>query len=189
MKLIFAQGNPGPSYANSRHNVGFMSLDYIQKQHNLPEFQHKTKFQALISEHPQEGSGEKIILAKPTTFYNETGQSVRALSDFYRIAPEDVLVIHDELALQFGTVRIRNTGSDAGNKGIRSIIAHLGSDFWRIRIGINNELAEKIDSADFVLSQFTKTEKEKLSSELLPTIEVLYQRFLDNNLEATSQFL
>lgn len=184
MKLILAQGNPGPEYASSRHNVGFMALDFICEQRKLPAFQQKTKFQAYISEFSYEG--EKVILAKPTTFYNLTGQSARAIADFYRIAPENILIIHDELALDFGTIRVRGAGSDAGNKGIRSLISHIGPDFWRIRAGIHNDLAGRMDSADFVLSQFSTQEKKALMADILPGIDSLVTRFLDNSLESTS---
>ena len=184
MKLVIAQGNPGIEYINSRHNIGFMALDYLQKKHGLGDYQLKTKFNALVSEWTH--GGEKIIFAKPATFYNLTGQAARSITDFYRIAPEDILVIHDELALDFGTIRVRYDGSDAGNKGIRSLISHLGPDFWRLRIGIKNDLTPQIDSADFVLSQFSTQEKKALMADILPGIDSLVTRFLDNSLEPTS---
>lgn len=185
MKLIFAQGNPGPQYAQSRHNVGFIAIDYLQQTHGLGGFQQKTKFSALISEWTHQD--EKIILAKPTTFYNLTGQSARAISDFYRIAPEDILVIHDELVLDFGTLRVRSSGSDAGNKGIRSLIAHLGPEFWRLRVGIKNDLTPQIDSADFVLSGLTSDEKKTLESQVLPGVNDIVLKFLNDTLEPISE--
>lgn len=187
MKLIFAQGNPGPEYASSRHNIGFMALDYMCKHRELAKFQQKSKFQALLSEFSYKD--EKIILAKPTTFYNQTGQAARAIADFYGIRPDDILVIHDELALDFGTIRIRNNGSDAGNKGIRSLTSHLGPDFWRIRIGINNELATRMDSADFVLSRFSKKEAKLIDTTVLPQIKDLVDDFINNSLDTTSHSL
>lgn len=185
MKLIFAQGNPGPEYASSRHNIGFMALDYMCKHRELAKFQQKSKFQALLSEFLYKD--EKIILAKPTTFYNQTGQAARAIADFYGIRPDDILVIHDELALEFGTVRVRNNGSDAGNKGIRSLIAHLGPDFWRIRVGIKNDLAERMQGADFVLASFSQAEKATLTSAILPVVENMIDQFLKGSLSATSE--
>src|SRR6266568_2679917 len=130
MKLILAQGNPGAEYAKTRHNVGFMALDVYAEKHDL-EFQDKSKFHAQIAEMMPED--EKILFVKPTTFYNETGQAARALADFYKIAPTDILVIHDDLALPFGTLRTREKGSDAGNNGIKSLNAHLGEKYTRIR--------------------------------------------------------
>ncbi|MEP6710637.1 MAG: aminoacyl-tRNA hydrolase, partial [Candidatus Saccharibacteria bacterium] len=134
MKLIFAQGNPGDQYNTTRHNVGFAILDALAKKFEA-SFTSKPKFFADIAELNIEG--EKILLVKPATFYNETGKSARALVDFYKLAPAtDVLVVHDDLALPFGTLRTREKGSDAGNNGIKSLNAHLGPDYARLRIGI-----------------------------------------------------
>ena len=185
MKLILAQGNPGPEYALSRHNIGFMALDYLREQHKLVDFQPKSKFQALISE--LSAGGSKIILAKPTTFYNETGRSARAIADFYQIATNDILLIHDELALDFGTIRVRGSGSDAGNKGVRSLISHIGPDFWRIRVGIKNDLTERIQSADFVLAPFAQAEVAALNASVLPSVQSMIDQFLEGSLAVASE--
>ena len=185
MKLILAQGNPGPEYALSRHNIGFMALDYLHEQQKLVDFQPKSKFQALISE--LSAGDSKIILAKPTTFYNETGRSARAIADFYKIATNDILLIHDELALDFGTIRVRNSGSDAGNKGVRSLISHIGPDFWRIRVGIKNDLTERIQSADFVLAPFAQAEVAALNASVLPSVQSMIDQFLEGSLAVTSE--
>lgn len=185
MKLILAQGNPGPEYALSRHNIGFMALDYLREKQKLVDFQSKSKFQALISE--LSAGNNKIILAKPTTFYNETGRSARAIADFYQIATNDILLIHDELALDFGTIRVRGSGSDAGNKGVRSLTSHLGPDFWRIRIGINNPLTEHMDSAEFVLSRLSEQEKKALTDSILPEVCSLVTSFIDGSIEPSSR--
>ena len=185
MKLILAQGNPGPEYALSRHNIGFMALDYLREKQKLVDFQPKSKFQALISE--LSVGNNKIILAKPTTFYNETGRSARAIADFYKIATNDILLIHDELALDFGTIRVRDSGSDAGNKGVRSLISHIGPDFWRIRIGIKNDLTERIQSADFVLAPFAQAEVAALNASVLPSVQSMIDQFLEGSLAVTSE--
>ena len=185
MKLILAQGNPGPEYALSRHNIGFMALDYLREKQKLVDFQPKSKFQALISE--LSVGNNKIILAKPTTFYNETGRSARAIADFYKIATNDILLIHDELALDFGTIRVRGSGSDAGNKGVRSLISHIGPDFWRIRIGIKNDLTERIQSADFVLAPFAQAEVAALNASVLPSVQSMIDQFLEGSLAVTSE--
>ena len=185
MKLILAQGNPGPEYALSRHNIGFMALDYLREKQKLVDFQPKSKFQALISE--LSVGNNKIILAKPTTFYNETGRSARAIADFYKIATNDILLIHDELALDFGTIRVRNSGSDAGNKGVRSLISHIGPDFWRIRVGIKNDLTERIQSADFVLAPFAQAEVAALNASVLPSVQSMIDQFLEGSLAVTSE--
>ena len=136
MKLIFAQGNPEPQYSGIRHNVGFMVLNEIVTEKSA-KWSEKSKFQAFITELNIEK--EKVLLVKPTTFYNETGPALRKLVDFYKINVEnDLLVVHDDLALPFGTIRIREQGSDAGNNGIKSINAHIDQNYLRIKIGIYN---------------------------------------------------
>lgn len=186
MKLVFAQGNPGREYARTRHNVGFMSLDFYADKHRL-EFQPKSKFTADIAEVMM--SGEKVLLVKPTTFYNETGRAARTLADFYKVAPEDILVLHDELALPFGTLRTREKGSDAGNNGIKSLNAHLGENYARIRIGTQNDLLEKIGSHDFVLSNFSADENEKLQSDIFPKIADLINDFIADKHASSSHSL
>lgn len=161
MKLILAQGNPGKEYTATRHNVGFFMIDRFASIHGI-EFVVKSKFHAEIAETTIQG--EKIILAKPTTYYNETGRSARALVDFYKLDPaQDLLVIYDDLALPFGTIRTRQKGSSAGNNGIKSLNMALDEDYKRLRIGIYNPLRDRIPDADFVLAKFTATEKEALA--------------------------
>lgn len=161
MKLVLGLGNPGEKFKNTRHNIGFRVLSEYAKEKGV-EFSVKEKFRACIAELTVDG--EKVLLAKPTTYYNLTGEAARLITDFYKIAPEGVLIVHDELALPFGTIRTRIGGSDAGNNGIKSMNQHLGPDTARIRIGVYNELRDRIDDADFVLSNFTKTEDEALES-------------------------
>ena len=172
MKIIFAQGNPGNQYDLTRHNVGFYMVDaYASSQRS--EFIKKSKFHADIAE--VNVSGEKVLLVKPTTFYNETGQTARLLIDFYKIDPsEDLLVIHDDLALPFGTIRTREKGSDAGNNGVKSLNSHIGPDYKRIRIGIHNDLKARIPQVDFVLAHFSTQEKN-----VLPEIYTQTKRFVD----------
>src|SRR6476620_1335837 len=118
MKLVFGLGNPGKQYIGTRHNIGFETLDSLGIK-QVSGFVLKDKFKAEIAE--LNIGGGKILLARPQTFYNEVGSSYRAICDFYKLEPEDTLVVHDELALPFGTVRVRQGGSDAGNNGIKSI--------------------------------------------------------------------
>ncbi len=183
MKLIFAQGNPGPEYEKTRHNVGFLALDFYAQQHGL-DFQPKSKFQADITE--MNVDDEKVILVKPTTFYNETGLSARALADFYKVDTTDILVIHDELALPFGTLRTREKGSDAGNNGIKSLNAHLSENYARIRVGTWNDLADKMSPFDFVLSKFNADEMDKLKSDVFPKTSELIDEFIAGNHTITS---
>lgn len=184
MKLVFAQGNPGKEYAPTRHNVGFFIVDQYASDHSA-KFSSKSKFHAEIAEIAV--GGEKVILAKPTTFYNETGRAARALIDFYKLDPaEDFLVIHDDLALPFGTTRTREKGSSAGNNGIKSLNAALGENYKRLRIGIYNSLRDQIPDADFVLARFTSKEKG-----MLPEIYALavshITAFASGNLEVTKE--
>lgn len=161
MKLIVGLGNIGSQYDGTRHNVGFAICDSIAIEQGYP-FKNMPKHHCVLAQ--LEVGDQKIIFIKPTTFYNESGQAVRSLVDFYKLDNHDVLVIHDELALPFGTIRSRIGGSHAGNNGIRSVISHIGADFARIRIGILNDLREKMDDADFVLSKFNSTERAQFSN-------------------------
>lgn len=182
MKVIFAQGNPGIQYAFSRHNAGFIMADLLAKKWDV-QFSKKPKFHANIAETVI--NGQKILLVKPTTFYNETGQSARLITDFYHLDPaSDFLVIHDDFALPFGTIRTRQQGSSAGNNGIKSLNAHLGPLYARIRIGIYHELRDKIPDADFVLASFSPSEKNALPAIFLQT-ERFINNFLNDNFEPT----
>lgn len=184
MKVIFAQGNPGLQYKNTRHNVGFLVVDSLAEQHRA-DFIKKPKFHAEIAEVTI--ADEKTLLVKPSTFYNETGQAARLITDFYKLsAKDDFLVIHDDLALPLGTIRVREKGSDAGNNGIKSLNAHLGTNYSRIRVGIYNDLRDRVHDADFVLSGFTKAEYEVLSSTITPKVIELIEAFCTGDLATTS---
>ena len=183
MKLILAQGNPGEKYTTTRHNIGFVVLDSFAKQRDL-RFQSKPKFMADIAEYTY--SNEKVLLIKPTTFYNETGQCARALIDFYKLSPADsVLVIHDDLALPFGTLRTREKGSDAGNNGIKSLNAHIGPEYSRLRIGIYTDLRDRMNDVDFVLGHFSKKESETLETLFVKTNDII-TTFLDGTFQTTT---
>jgi PTH1 family peptidyl-tRNA hydrolase len=187
MKVILAQGNPGLQYKNTRHNVGFLVVNTIAQQHRA-DFIKKPKFHAEIAEVTV--AGEKVLLVKPSTFYNETGQAARLITDFYKASvSDDFLVIHDDLALPLGTIRVREKGSDAGNNGIKSLNAHLGANYSRIRVGIYNDLRDRIHDADFVLSNFTKTESDTLTGTIIPKVIELIESFCAGNLDTTSHKL
>lgn len=182
MKLIFAQGNPEPEYSLSRHNTGFLVLNTLATMHGA-KWSESAKFKALTAE--VNIDGEKVILVKPTTYYNETGISARKLMDFYKLNPEtDLLVVHDDLSLPFGTIRVRKQGSDAGNNGIKSINTHLGDSYTRIKIGIDSE--EKIDDSSFVLAKFNNQELTHLIKNILPEAVKFAIKFVDGSLVHTS---
>jgi PTH1 family peptidyl-tRNA hydrolase len=182
MKLIIGLGNPEKRYDDTRHNVGFCMLDAIARAHSA-SFQDRPKFKSQIAELVI--GDEKVLLIKPTTYYNLTGEAMRLVMDFYKVSPEDILIIHDELALPFGTIRTRQGGSDAGNNGVKSINEHGGMTTSRIRIGVWNELRDRMDDAAFVLSTFSKSEREALTT-LEPTILTLATQFSNNELMTTT---
>ncbi len=160
MQLIVGLGNVGKEYDGTRHNIGFAAIDTYRVENGFPDWQEKAKFKALISE--DFVGGKKVILAKPTTFMNLSGESINALKDFYKLSNNDIIVIHDELDLPFTTVKEKQGGGSAGNNGLKSLISHIGEDFKRIRIGVKNELIDQMDAADFVLSKFSAAEKKQL---------------------------
>ncbi len=182
MKLIFALGNPGEQYAATRHNVGFMVLDRLAREHGA-EWRQASKFKAVTTELLLES--EKVLLAKPTTYYNEVGQSYQAIAGYYGIDLGDTLVVHDDLDLPFGTIRTRTGGSGGGSNGIRSLNAHGGNDTRRLRIGIANDLSTQINNADFVLSRFSKSEAEALP-DIITQAEQLATQFASSNLPPTT---
>lgn len=165
MRLIIGLGNPGPQYFNTRHNFGFLALNYFQD--SLPGFsawQANEKFKALASE--GQINGEKVLLAKPQALMNNSGQSAKALADFYKLGPDDILVLHDDLDLPLGEIRVSQNSGAAGHKGVASIIEKIGTkDFTRLRLGIKP--AKQTFMAKF-FKRFTPTEKfvlQKFSEE------------------------
>ncbi len=182
MKIIFAQGNPEQAYARTRHNVGFLLIDEFAAAHNA-SFTRIPKFHASIADVTIEG--EKVLLVKPTTFYNETGRAARLLIDFYKLNPEtDFLVIYDDLALPLGTLRTRRSGSSAGNNGIKSLNTHIGSLYARVRVGTYNNLRDQMHNVDFVLGHFNKDEKLVLIH-IYPHVVHFIDGFIKNNFETT----
>lgn len=181
MKLIFAQGNPGNNYASSRHNTGWRFIDAFAAKHDL-KFNSKSKFQADIAEYTT--ATEKVLLVKPTTFYNQTGQSLRAIIDFYKITARDCLIVYDDLALPIGTIRTRYGGSSAGNNGIKSINTHVGEDTARLRIGIFDPDTPG-DTLDSVLGAFTTAQLDKLSS-LESDVLNIFTDFIENHFDTTT---
>lgn len=158
MYIIAGLGNPGKEYDGSRHNVGFMTLDTLADRYQIDirEKAHK----ALIGKGMIEGN--KVILVKPQTYMNLSGESIRSVMDYYKTEPSEFIVIYDDISLEPGQIRIRKKGSAGGHNGIKNIIAHLGTqEFPRIRIGVG-EKPPRMDLADYVLSRFPKEEKEEM---------------------------
>lgn len=166
MRLIVGLGNPGKRYERNRHNVGFMCVDLLASRHGL--IFNRRQFGALVAEGAI--SGEQVVLAKPQTFMNLSGQAVRSLMGWYRLAPDDILVIYDDMDLPLGRIRIRERGSSGGHRGVQSIIDWLRSqEFPRLRIGIGR--GEGGEARGFVLSDFTDQER--------PVIEQALERAAD----------
>ena len=156
MYIIAGLGNPGKQYAQTRHNVGFDTIDILADKYNISVDTKKHK--ALCGKGMIEG--QKVVLAKPQTFMNLSGESVRELVDFYKIDPEEeLIVIYDDISLEPGQLRIRPKGSAGGHNGIKNIIAHLGTQvFKRVKVGVG-EKPKGYDLADYVLSRFPKDER------------------------------
>lgn len=183
MKVILGLGNPDQSYNGTRHNIGFSILDTLASKQGIL-FQPKQRFFATVAETTQ--NEEKILLVKPTTYYNETGNAARALIDFYKLTLDDILIIHDDSALDFGKIRVRHGGSDGGNNGLKSLHRSIGQDFWHIRIGTDSLIHRQMGDIDFVLGKFNQDEKKIITSWVAPTTLSLINSFLTKNLEATS---
>jgi len=161
MKLIVGLGNPGKQYENSRHNAGFLFLDMLARDLELPEFQPEKKFSAEVAQ--GQFNSSKIILAKPATFMNESGLSVRRLKDFFKISEADIIVVHDDKDLALGEFKIQSNRGDAGHRGVASIIQQLKSkNFIRVRLGVAGDEKKMSDTAKFVLGKFGFWEKKKL---------------------------
>lgn len=178
MKLIVGLGNVGKEYDGTRHNVGFMVLDELAKEENVSF--NKIKNEASLADFMF--NGEKIILAKPLTYMNESGRSVRPLLDFYKIPVENLIVIHDDMDLPVGHLRLRQKGSAGGHNGIKSLISHLGTqEFKRLKIGIDHP--QRMSVVDWVLSRFTKEQQNQLDNGIRQALDAL------NNWIETENFM
>lgn len=159
MYLIVGLGNPGEQYKNTRHNVGFMALDEICKCHSFSSF--KKKFDGLIAE--GNISSQRVLLLKPMTFMNLSGNAVLQAATFYKIKPQDIIVIHDDLDLLVGKIKAKNGGGNAGHNGLKSIDSIIGNAYNRIRIGIGNNKQEVVSH---VLGNFNRQEAEVIEMQL-----------------------
>lgn len=157
--LIVGLGNPGDKYEFTRHNAGFMCVDFLADKLDFKI--NKLKYKSLLAD--VDIKGHRCLIMKPQTFMNNSGEAVRDAAQFYKIPPEKVIVIYDDISLDVGRIRVRRKGSDGGHNGIKSIIYHLNSDnFPRIKVGVGKKPAEWEDLADWVLSRFTNDELKTL---------------------------
>jgi PTH1 family peptidyl-tRNA hydrolase len=164
MRLFVGLGNPGQKYRNNRHNIGFMAVDEICHRHNFSGW--SKKFHGEISDGTLDG--EKVLLLKPATFMNLSGQAVQAAATFYKIPPADIVVFHDELDIAPGKVRTKIGGGAGGHNGLRSIDEHLGPEYWRVRMGIGHP-GDKDLVSPYVLNDFFKEEQDGLQKILQAT--------------------
>ena len=158
MKLVVGLGNPGKEYTHSRHNIGFLVINQLARSHDIALTKRKFKSRwetGKISRH-------KVILAKPHTYMNLSGEAVTAITRFYKIVPKDIIVVHDDIDIDFGQLKIKTRGGSGGHRGIDSIITLLKEDeFVRVRVGIGRPSSD-IDPSDFVLKAFNEREKKDL---------------------------
>ncbi len=154
MLLVVGLGNPGAQYAGNRHNIGFMAVDAIARTHRASPF--RSRFQGLAADCVVDG--EKVVLLKPSTFMNDSGQAVGAAARFFKLGLYDIAVLHDELDLAPGKLRVKTGGGNAGHNGLRSVTAHLGNDYRRLRLGIGHPGDKALVHA-FVLNDFAKAER------------------------------
>ena len=162
MRLIVGLGNPGPKHQNNRHNIGFMAADEIVRRHRLSA--PRAKFQGDVSE--GQIGGERVVVLKPATFMNESGRAVGDAVRFYKLAPEDVIVIYDEIDLAAAKLKVKQGGGNAGHNGLRSIDAHLGDkNYWRVRLGVGHP-GDKAQVKNYVLGDFAKDDQGWLIREL-----------------------
>lgn len=182
MKLIVGLGNPGNEYEKTRHNVGFMIVDALGSDWKLEKKLEAELSEAIIGD-------EKVLLAKPQTFMNLSGEAVQKITHFYKIDPTDIVVIYDDVDLEFGKLRVRHGGSSGGHNGIKSILQHLSDDFIRFRVGIRNEtLKNPITTDKFVLAPFTEAEQAHMGTIIKEASQEL-QSYLQNPEEYSRHLL
>lgn len=184
MYLIAGLGNPSKTYEGTRHNVGFAMIDALADAFQIDVTTKKHK--AIVGRGVIEGM--KVILAKPQTYMNLSGESIREIADFYKIDPENMIIIYDDISLDVGRLRIRKKGSAGGHNGIKNIIAHLGTDvFPRIKVGIG-EKPQGWDLADYVLSKYSKEEQQALREASDDVIGAVKLMVMDNIDAAMNQY-
>ena len=177
MKMIVGLGNPGEEYENTRHNIGFMVIDEYAKKYHVDNF--KKKYNGLFSKIYH--NGEYYILLKPLSYMNLSGEVVRKFANFYKIEPKDILIVHDDLDLPVGKIRIKSKGSSGGHNGIKSIIENLKTEeFPRFKIGVGND--KNLDTKDYVLGKFSKKDLE-IINKIYSFSSLILDDFLDIDIE------
>lgn len=165
MFLFVGLGNPGPKYELTRHNIGFLVADEIASSYGFGPF--RSRFQALTADGTV--GGEKVLLMKPTTFMNDSGRAVGEAVRFFKIPLENIIVFYDEIDLAPGKLRVKRGGGSGGHNGIRSLDAHIGKEYWRVRLGVGHP-GDKNRVKDYVLQDFAKAERTGWLSKLVPAV-------------------
>jgi PTH1 family peptidyl-tRNA hydrolase len=178
--LIVGLGNVGREFDGTRHNVGFACLDAFAKANDFSPWIEKKDLRCATT--TATIGGNRVILCKPTTMMNLSGEAVQKIASFYKLGAEQTIVIHDELDMPFGTIRTRVGGSAAGHNGLKSIIQHLGEGFGRVRIGVGPKVPEQMDAADFVLGKFNAEEQAQLKNLAQETSAILSEYIFSGQL-------
>lgn len=178
--LIIGLGNHGDKYDGTRHNIGFAAVDNFALKNSFPDWLDKRDLRCQLT--IQNIGGNRVILCKPTTFMNSSGEAAQAVQHFYKVADSAILAVYDELAIPFGQLRTRLGGSDAGHNGVKSLTDHIGESYGRLRIGIGNSLAAKSDAADFVLGKFSKEEQAVLPALLQESAAIISEYIFSGSL-------
>jgi PTH1 family peptidyl-tRNA hydrolase len=175
MKLIVGLGNPGAQYAKTRHNVGFMVVDALAEKLEAGKWKLEAKFEAEIAE--TNHNGDKLILAKPQTFMNDSGRAIQKLMQFYKIDLADVVIAYDEIDLIMGQIRVRTEGGSGGHRGVESTINNIGEGFTRVRIGIDPNDRTKEASEEYVLKPFSSSQRKLLPATINSAVSVILDLF------------
>ncbi|HET8605082.1 MAG TPA: aminoacyl-tRNA hydrolase [Marmoricola sp.] len=186
--LVVGLGNPGPTYAGTRHNIGYLVTDELARRMGAAFRAHKSGRAEVVEGRlaPPGAPAPRVVLARPRSYMNEVGGPVKALATFYKVAPDHVVAIHDELDIAFGTLRVKFGGGDNGHNGLKSMRASLGTgDFYRVRAGIGRPPGRQ-DPADFVLSSYSTAERKELPFQVDRAADAV-QTLVEQGLEATQQ--
>jgi len=185
--LVVGLGNPGPSYAGHRHNIGYLVAEELADRMGAPFRAHKSGRADVIEGRLSIG-GPRVVLARARSYMNESGGPVKALATFYKVEPDHVIAIHDELDIGFGTLRVKLGGGDNGHNGLRSLRNSLGTgDFYRVRVGIGRPPGRQ-DVADFVLSNYSASEKKELRFQLIEAADAVESLITDGLEKTQSRF-
>ena len=177
--MLVGLGNPGPKYEQTRHNIGFICIDhFVSKSEGFDDWVQKKDFNCLIS--TGRVGESRVIAVKPQTFMNRSGQAVQATANFYKIHPDKIVVLHDDIDIDFGQIRLRQGGSSAGHNGIESISNLIGEDYGRVRIGVGPKQPARIKSEDFVLQKFSEEQLAQLSN-LTREVHAILSEYLFGN--------